>query len=61
MVKELKWNKLGNIRDANLNEWPKTMKKLLKKFPESKIVIPGHGKYGNLNLIHHTLELLKNN
>ncbi len=59
MVKTLRQRNLGFTGDADVKEWPNTLKKLLKKFPESKIVIPGHGDYGDLSLIQHTIELLK--
>ena len=36
------------------------IKKVLKEYPDSKIVIPGHGEFGNLNIVRHTLNLLKN-
>lgn len=43
MLKALRWKGLGFTDDADLDEWPKTLKKLLKEFAESRIVIPGHG------------------
>jgi metallo-beta-lactamase class B len=61
MVKGLNWSTLGNTRDANIEEWPKTMRRLLKKFPDSQVVIQGHGPHGGLNLIHHTLDILDKN
>lgn len=59
MLKALRWKGLGFTGDADLNEWPKTLKKLMKEFPESRIVIPGHGEYGDLSLVHHTIRLLE--
>ena len=35
------------------------IKKVLATFPKSQVVIPGHGDPGDLNLVHHTLDLLK--
>lgn len=60
ILKALRWKGLGYTGDADLKEWPNSLKKLLKKFPQSRIVIPGHGAYGDVNLIHHTLKLLGN-
>lgn len=60
MVKEINSNNLGNTSDGDLTAYPKTLTKLLNKFPSAKIVIPGHGKYGGEELIKHTLELSKN-
>jgi metallo-beta-lactamase class B len=61
MVKSLRSRNLGNTADAVIDEWPNTLKKVLETYPESKIVIPGHGEYGDLSLVHHTLELLGKN
>ena len=61
MLKAVGWNSLGFTGDADLNEWPKTLRKLLVEFPESKIVIPGHGDYGDLGLVQHTLRLFERN
>jgi len=37
----------------------KYTKKLQKEFPESRMIIPVHGDYDYLNLIQHTIELLR--
>ena len=58
MVKELKSESLGNIADANLAEWPKTMSKVIAAYTSADIVIPGHGAFGGPELLTHTLELL---
>jgi metallo-beta-lactamase class B len=59
LLKALEWKGLGFIGDADLGKWPSTLEMLLKKFPDSCIVVPGHGRPGDLSLIHHTSELLK--
>lgn len=58
MVKELRSQGLGNTVDGDVNEWPKTIEKIINKFPSAKIVIPGHGQFGGLDLLTHTKELL---
>ena len=58
LLKALAWRNLGFIGDAVLQEWPKTLHKVLKKFPDCRIVIPGHGQHGDLSLVRHTLEVL---
>ncbi len=57
MVKSIGSKNLGNTTDGDLTAYPKTLAKLIKKFPSAKIVIPGHGKHGGLELIKHTIEL----
>ena len=58
MVKSMSSLNLGNTEDADLAAYPKTIGKLLSKFTTAKIVIPGHGEFGGLELISHTRELL---
>ena len=57
MVKSLNSKDLGNTGDANLVAYPKTLNKLLNKFTSAKIVIPGHGDFGGIELIRRTKEL----
>ncbi|MFZ1800611.1 MAG: subclass B1 metallo-beta-lactamase, partial [Chitinophagaceae bacterium] len=45
----------GNLEDANISEWPSTVNKLKQKFPQAKIVIPGHGKTGGKELLDYTI------
>lgn len=59
MVKDMKSNGLGNTADANLKEWPITIDKVMGQFSAAKIVIPGHGDIGGLELLQHTKDLLK--
>lgn len=58
MIKTLKSNNKGNLEDANVKEWPKTIRKVKKKFKKAEIVIPGHGKHGDRKLFDHTIELI---
>jgi metallo-beta-lactamase class B len=58
LVKELNAKNLGNTVDGDLKEYPHTVEKVLHKFPDAKIVIPGHGAFGGIDLIRHTQELL---
>ena len=57
MVKEIHSKGLGSISDSNVEEWPETIQKVMEKFPEAQIVIPGHGKIGGKELLNHTKEL----
>lgn len=56
-VKALNSSGLGNTADANLNEWPVTLLKMKRSFPEVQLVVPGHGMEGTISLIDHTLSL----
>lgn len=59
MVRALESKSKGNLSDANEEEWPKTLKKVKKKYKEAKTVIPGHGNYGDINLLKHSIDLTK--
>jgi metallo-beta-lactamase class B len=54
IVKSLSSEDLGNTADGDLIAYPKTIDKLIKEFSSAKIVIPGHGQFGGLDLITHT-------
>ncbi|MDP4207915.1 MAG: subclass B1 metallo-beta-lactamase [Bacteroidota bacterium] len=58
MVKSSNSKDLGNTSDGYLTAYPKTINKLIDRFPMAKIVIPGHGQFGGIELIKHTKELL---
>jgi len=50
---------LGNVKDAAIKAWPKTIQKLQNRFGNARIIIPGHYEIGDTSLLRHTLELLK--
>lgn len=54
----LSTNKVGNIADANISEWPISLKKLNKY--EIEYVIPGHGILFSPDLIQKTINTLNN-
>lgn len=57
MVKELSSATLGNTADGDLKAYPVTIKKVMEKFSDAGIVIPGHGKFGGRELLNHTLDM----
>lgn len=59
LVKSTENESLGNIADANLKAWTPTIKKIIKKYPRPKYVIPGHFGWVSKNGLKHTLKLLK--
>ncbi|GAB5466902.1 MAG: BcII family subclass B1 metallo-beta-lactamase [Candidatus Kapaibacteriales bacterium] len=58
LIKELGAGK-GNLDDANIEQWPKTVKQVKREYPEVKVVIPGHGKTGGAELLDYTIELFE--
>ncbi len=59
MVKDLAAKNMGNYADGDLKQWPETIRKIMARFPDAEIVIPGHGQFGGFNLLKHTFELSK--
>lgn len=49
---------LGYTGEANVEQWPATMKKLQAKYPSTAKVIPGHDEWKGNDHVKHTLELL---
>lgn len=58
LVKELKADK-GFLGDANVESWPATIAKIKSEYPQAKIVIPGHGQSGGLDLLDYTRALFQ--
>jgi metallo-beta-lactamase class B len=58
MIKSLDSKDAGYTADADMKQWPRSVEKLLSMYKDAKIVVPGHGDYGDIGLIKHTIELL---
>lgn len=58
MIKEIGAGK-GNLADANLEEWSNSVKKVKMAYPEVQYIIPGHGKYGSVELLDYTIKLFE--
>jgi metallo-beta-lactamase class B len=59
LIKSINSKGLGNLSDAVVADWDTTIEKVIKKYPEIKTVIPGHGDYGGSELLLHTIELVE--
>jgi metallo-beta-lactamase class B len=58
LLKELNASK-GYLGDANITAWSYTVEKVKQAYPEVKIVVPGHGAYGNASLLDYTIRLFR--
>ncbi len=58
LIKEIDAIK-GYLGDANVADWSGTVEKVKKEYPDVKIVIPGHGEYGDKKLLDYTINLFK--
>ncbi|HRH57555.1 MAG TPA: subclass B1 metallo-beta-lactamase [Chitinophagales bacterium] len=59
LIKELNASK-GYLGDATIKEWSATVESVKKEYPNVKIVVPGHGAYGDIKLLDYTINLFKN-
>ena len=60
MIKSLQSKGPGFTGDANMEEWPKSVQKVSERYKDARIVIPGHGDWGDTELLIHTIEILVN-
>lgn len=49
---------LGNVADADVKEWPASIRRVLERYGEAEVVVPGHGEPGGVELLRHTLDVL---
>jgi metallo-beta-lactamase class B len=57
LVKSKESMNLGNVADADVPNWANSIGNLVKRFPKIRVVIPGHGQWGNIDLLQHTIAL----
>jgi metallo-beta-lactamase class B len=58
LIKEMNATK-GYLVDANVKDWSATVERVKKEYPKVKVVVPGHGKFGNEKLLDYTIKLFK--
>lgn len=58
-IKSTEADNIGNLSDANINEWSNSIKNVQKKFKNPKFVIPGHDGWASTKSLKHTLKLIK--
>lgn len=56
LVKSIEAADLGNLADANVTDYPRTIQTLMKKFPDANYVIPGHQSWST-GALQHTLDM----
>jgi glyoxylase-like metal-dependent hydrolase (beta-lactamase superfamily II) len=45
---------LGNLSDAVVADWPASAEKLIARYSSATLVVPGHGKIGDVSLLEKT-------
>jgi len=58
LIKSLKAGK-GNLKDANIKAWSRTVSSIKSDFPDIKVVIPGHGRLGDIALLDYTIKMFQ--
>ena len=61
LVKSEKATDLGYTGEANLKQWPISIKKIQSQYPANAKVIPGHDEWKGEAHLKHTLDLLNSN
>lgn len=58
LIKELTASK-GYLGDANLEAWSGTVEAVKLTYPDVRVVVPGHGQYGDARLLDYTIGLFR--
>jgi metallo-beta-lactamase class B len=58
LIRELEASR-GYTDDGNVNTWSATVENVKRAYPNVKIVVPGHGEYGDVQLLDYTIQLFK--
>mgnify|MGYP000031648376 CR=1 FL=1 len=57
-VRAISAKSVGNVKHGDAHSWLAMTQQLVKQFPEAKLVVPGHGDVGGVELLSHTQSLL---
>ncbi|MCU7491266.1 MAG: MBL fold metallo-hydrolase [Bacteroidota bacterium] len=58
ILKAMESSSKGNLGDADIHVWKGSVEKLLARYPEAKLVVPGHGATGGIEIIRHTIDIV---
>jgi len=59
LIKSADARSLGYTREAELSAWPATLRAVRTRYPDARLIVPGHGDPGGFELLTRTLELLR--
>lgn len=59
LIKSTDSKTLGNLADADVFSWKKSLKNIDKKYPKPSIIIPGHEDWSSPHSLKHTMSLLE--
>lgn len=49
----------GNIADADLPAWPNAIRRIQARYPDARLIIPGHGLPAGPELLDHTIAIVQ--
>lgn len=58
MIRSLASTHIGTHSYGDFDSWPQSARNVLERYPDARIVIPGHGAWGDIRLIQHTIDLV---
>lgn len=58
-VKSIQSQTMGYIGEADMAEWPESIRRISDTYPEAQLVLPGHGAIGGQELLLHTNRLIE--
>lgn len=61
LVKSSEVTDLGNLADADVKQWPASIKNVMRRFGNAEYIIPGHQSWTDKNSLQHTYNLLLTN
>jgi metallo-beta-lactamase class B len=59
LVKSNEANTLGNLANADIDQWDRSIRRVRGRFGKAGIVVPGHQAWGGDFLLDHTLDLIR--
>lgn len=57
LVRERDTDGLGYTGEADIPQWSHSVENVLHRYPEARLVVPGHGSIGDIQLLEHTQKL----
>jgi metallo-beta-lactamase class B len=57
LIKSMQSTNLGNTADADIRQWGPSIQNVKNRYSQAKLVVPGHGAVGGIELLQHTFEL----
>ncbi|QWI72975.1 subclass B1 metallo-beta-lactamase (plasmid) [Bacillus mycoides] len=60
LIKSLDTKEIVQTPGSYITDWSQSINKLSQKYNDIRVVVPGHGDPGDISLLTHTLDLIRN-